>query len=65
MLSVANEDEKAYLNEQIAIWQKYTEGITGIGEQKDGTDKLASNLAQVSAALMKMGGFLTVFLVLC
>lgn len=56
MLSVANEDEKAYLNEQIAIWQKYTEGITGIGEQKDGTDKLASNLAQVSAALMKMGG---------
>lgn len=56
MLSVANEDEKAYLNEQIAIWQKYTEGITGIGEQKDGTDKLASNLDQVSAALMKMGG---------
>lgn len=56
MLSVANEDEKAYLNEQIAIWKKYTEGMTGIGEQKEGTDKLTSNLDQVSAALMKMGG---------
>lgn len=56
MLSVANEDEKTYLNEQIAIWKKYTEGLTGIGEQKEGTDKLASNLDQVSAALIKMGG---------
>lgn len=56
MLSVANEDEKKYLNEQIAIWKKYTEGLTGIGEQKEGTDKLESDLDNVSAALMKMGG---------
>lgn len=56
MLSVANEDEKKYLNEQIAIWKRYTEGITGIGEQKGGTDKLESNLDEISAALMKMGG---------
>lgn len=56
MLSVANEDEKKYLNEQIAIWKRYSEGLTGIGEQKDGTDKLASDLDQVSAALIQMGG---------
>ena len=53
MLSVANEDEKKYLNEQIDIWKQYANGLN---PKDDGTEKLTSGLEQVSASLMKMGG---------
>lgn len=55
MLSVANEEEKAYLNEQIEIWRRYSEEI-GIGTRRNGTDELASDLDKVSDALIRMGG---------
>lgn len=55
MLSVANEEEKAYLNEQIEIWRRYSEEI-GIGTGRNGTDELASDLDKVSDALIRMGG---------
>lgn len=55
MLSVANEEEKAYLNEQIEIWRRYSEEI-GIGTRRNGTDELASDLDKVSDALIRIGG---------
>lgn len=55
MLSVANEEEKAYLNEQIEIWRRYSEEI-GIGTRRNGTDELASDLDKVSDTLIRMGG---------
>ena len=44
MLSVANEDEKKYLNEQIDIWKQYANGLN---PKDDGTEKLTSGLEQV------------------
>lgn len=54
MLSVANEDEKAYLNEQIAIWQKYAKTISNASDSKK-TDKISEDLGKVGNSLNQIG----------
>ena len=54
MLSVANENEKAYLNEQIAIWQKYAKTISNASDSKK-TDKISEDLGKVGNSLNQIG----------
>lgn len=54
MLSVANEDEKAYLNEQIAIWKKYAQTLSIASDSKK-TDKISEDLGKVGNSLSQIG----------
>lgn len=55
MLSVANEEEKKYLNEQIAIWRKYADELDGVSLRKKKIKKLEQDFNDVGTALEKMG----------
>lgn len=55
MLSVANEEEKKYLNEQIAIWEQYANELDGISQRKKQMNKMAQDLNDVGTSLSKIG----------
>lgn len=55
MLSVANEEEKKYLNEQIAIWEQYANELDGISQRKKEMNKMAQDLNDVGTSLSKIG----------
>lgn len=55
MLSVANEEEKRYLNEQIAIWKQYANELDGVSEKKEQLDKMTQDLNDVGTSLSKIG----------
>jgi hypothetical protein len=55
MLSVANEEEKKYLNEQITIWKQYANELDGVSEKKEQLDKMTQGLEGIGTALGKIG----------
>lgn len=55
MLSVANEEEKKYLNEQIAIWRKYADELDGVSLRKKKIKKLEQDFNDVGTSLEKIG----------
>lgn len=55
MLSVANEEEKKYLNEQITIWKQYANELDGVPEKKEQLDKMTQGLEGIGTALGKIG----------
>lgn len=55
MLSVANEEEKRYLNEQIDIWKQYANELDGVSQKKEQMDKMAQDLNDVGTSLSKIG----------
>lgn len=55
MLSVANEEEKKYLNEQITIWKQYANELDGVSEKKEQLDKMTKGLEGIGTALGKIG----------
>lgn len=55
MLSVANEEEKKYLNEQIAIWRKYADELDGVSLRKKKIKKMEQDFNDVGTSLEKIG----------
>lgn len=54
MLSFANEEEKKYLNEQIALWEKYAKTLS-ITSNSEKTDKISEDLGKVGGSLSQIG----------